>query len=104
MLLLVALIGLRGGLYLSEPEMLFGFIFGHAVLAILRLSIYLMIGALVIQAVLSWVNPYSPFALPVNQFTRPLLSPVQRIIPPLGTIDLSPLVLILLLQLILMFL
>lgn len=103
-LLLVALIGLRGGLYLSEPGLLFGFVFGQALLAILRLSVYLMIGALVIQAVLSWVNPYSPLAAPVNQFTRPLLSPLQRVIPPLGMVDLSPLVAILLLQLILIFL
>ena len=65
-------------------------------MATLRLAIYLMIGALVVQAVLSWINPYSPYAQPVSQFTRPLLAPLQRFIPPLGMIDLSPLIAILL--------
>ena len=103
-LVLVALIGLRGGLYLSMPTMLVAFIFGQAALATLRLAVYLMIGALIVQAVLSWINPYSPFAQPVSQFTRPLLAPLRRFIPPLGMIDLSPLVAILLLQVILIFL
>ena len=104
MLVLVALIGLRGGLYLSVPGMLVAFIFGQALMATLRLAIYLMIGALVVQAVLSWINPYSPYAQPVSQFTRPLLAPLQRFIPPLGMIDLSPLIAILLLQVVLLFL
>lgn len=103
-LVLVALIGLRGGLYLSVPGMLVAFIFGQALMATLRLAIYLMIGALVVQAVLSWINPYSPHAQPVSQFTRPLLAPLQRFIPPLGMIDLSPLIAILLLQVVLLFL
>ena len=103
-LVLAALIGLRGGLYLSLPDMLVVFLFGQAALATLRLCIYLMIGALILQAVLSWINPYSPFAAPVGQFTRPLLAPLRRFIPPLGMIDLSPLIALLVLQLILIFL
>lgn len=103
-LLLVVVIGVRGSPLLAAPEMWIGMVFGQAVLAILRLGVYLMIGALVLQAVLSWINPYSPFARPVSQFTHPLLGPLQRVIPPLGTIDLSPLVAILLLQMLLIFL
>ena len=105
-LLLLARVALLGGMHIGigAPEMLAAFIAGQAVLATLRLGVYLMIGALVLQAVLSWINPYSPFSQPVHQFTRPLLAPLQRIIPPLGMIDLSPLVAILLLQLILIFL
>lgn len=102
--LLAALIGLRGGLYLNVPEMLIGFLLWQALLATLRLCVYVMIGALIAQAVLSWVNPYSPLAPPVNQFTRPLLAPIQRVLPPLGMFDLSPLVAILVLQLLLIFL
>ena len=33
-----------------------------ALRALLRLVIYIMIGALILQAVLSWINPYSPLA------------------------------------------
>ncbi len=75
-----------------------------ALRSLLRLAVYILIGALILQAVLSWVNPYSPLAAPANQFTRPLLDPLRRIIPAISGIDLSPLVAILLLQAALMFL
>ncbi|MFZ2269381.1 MAG: YggT family protein [Azonexus sp.] len=71
---------------------------------LLRLAVYILIGALILQAVLSWVNPYSPLAAPANQLTRPLLDPIRRFVPLISGIDLSPLVAILLLQAALMFL
>ena len=76
----------------------------QAVLATLRISIYLLIGALILQAVLSWISPYSPLSQPVAQMTRPFLRPIRRLVPPIANIDLSPLIAILLAQLILMFL
>jgi YggT family protein len=75
-----------------------------ALRALLRLTVYIMIGALILQAVLSWVNPYSPLSAPAYQLTRPILDPLRRIIPSISGIDLSPLVAILLLQALLMFL
>ncbi|MBW7902070.1 MAG: YggT family protein [Rhodocyclaceae bacterium] len=72
--------------------------------ATLRLAVYLFIGALLVQAVLSWVNPHSPLAAPVYQFNRPILRPIQRFLPPIANIDLSPLVAILLLQVVLILL
>lgn len=75
-----------------------------AVRALLRLAIYIVIGALVVQAVLSWINPYSPLAAPASQLTRPILDPIRRFVPLVSGIDLSPLVAILLLQAVLMFL
>lgn len=75
-----------------------------SLLGLLRLAIYIQIGALILQAVLSWINPYSPLAAPAYQLTRPLLDPIRRIVPPISGIDLSPLVAILLLQAALMFL
>lgn len=72
--------------------------------SLLRLTIYILIGALILQAVLSWVNPYSPLAAPAHQLTRPLLDPIRRVLPLISGIDLSPLVAILLLQAALMFL
>ncbi|AXS81136.1 YggT family protein [Dechloromonas sp. HYN0024] len=72
--------------------------------ALLRLAVYILIGALILQAVLSWVNPYSPLSAPAYQLTRPMLDPIRRIIPTISGIDLSPLVAILLLQTALMFL
>ena len=72
--------------------------------ALVRAILYIFIGALILQAVLSWINPYSPIAGPVRQLTRPLLAPIQRLIPAVSGIDLSPLLLILLLQAALMLL
>ena len=75
-----------------------------ALRALLRLAVYIMIGALILQAVLSWINPYSPLSAPAQQLTSPLLDPIRRFVPLIGGIDLSPLVAILLLQALLMFL
>lgn len=74
-----------------------------AMRSVLRLTVYIMIGALILQAVLSWVNPYSPVAPTVNQLVRPILDPIRRFVPLIAGIDLSPLVAILLLQVVLMF-
>ncbi len=68
------------------------------VLGLLRLCLHLLIGVLIIQAVLSWVAPHSPLAGPLNQITRPLLTPIRRILPPISGIDLSPLIAIVLAQ------
>jgi YggT family protein len=73
-----------------------------AAVNVLRASIYILIGALVVQAVLSWVAPHSPVAPVVNALTRPILRPLQRRIPPVGAVDLSPLFAIVALQLVLM--
>jgi YggT family protein len=75
-----------------------------AVRGVLRLTVYIFIGALILQAVLSWINPYSPLAAPIHQLTRPLLNPLRRFIPLISGIDLAPLVAILLLQVVLMLL
>jgi YggT family protein len=103
-LLLLAVLSLRGGFEVLSLEKLLGLIFWQGAIATLRLSIYLLIGALFLQAVLSWVSPYSPLGQPVAQLTRPFLRPIQRLVPPIAAIDLSPLIAILLAQLVLIFL
>lgn len=77
-------------------------IFLMALVALLRLAVYFAIVAILLQAILSWVNPHSPLAPVADALTRPLLSPMRRIVPLVGMVDLSPLVALLLLQLILM--
>jgi len=102
-LLFFAVLSLRGGLSLDAANLL-GLILWGALLATLRISIYLLIGALVLQAVLSWVSPYSPLATPLAQLTRPFTDPVRRIVPPIAGIDLSLLIVLLLAQALLFFL
>ena len=68
----------------------------------------LLIWAIIISAILSWlvafnvVNLRHPFVNAVVRMleavTRPVLRPFQKIIPPLGGVDISPIIAILVLQ------
>ena len=69
-----------------------------ALLEVAKISLYLLMGAVLVAAVFSWVNPHAPLADVFNILTRPLLRPFRRVIPPVGGVDLSPLALLLLLQ------
>ncbi|MDI7275414.1 MAG: YggT family protein [Anaerolineae bacterium] len=55
--------------------------------------------AILIRVILSWLNvsPYSPFVSFIYQVTDPIIVPLRRIIPPIGMIDLTPIIAILLL-------
>ncbi len=55
---------------------------------------------IVIQAVLSWVSPgYNPNTVIFDQMTAPILRPFQRVIPSISGIDLSPLAVLVMIQL-----
>lgn len=69
--------------------------------ACLKLAIYVLIALIFIQAVISWVNPFSPMAPVFHALSRPVLAPFQRFIPPVSGIDLSPLAAFVVLQLLL---
>ena len=69
---------------------------------LVRMSLYILIIVLILQAVISWVNPYSPIAPMLNTLSRPFLRPFQRMIPPVANVDLSPLFVIIVCQLLLM--
>lgn len=74
---------------------------GVALVDLLRYSLYLLSFAVVLQAVLSWINPYTPLEPVLNAATRPFLRPLQRHLPLVANIDLSPLVLLVALQVLL---
>jgi YggT family protein len=61
-------------------------------LVILALNVFIF--AIVIQVILSWINPgnYNPVNALLSSITRPVMGPIQRLIPPVSGIDLSPLV------------
>src|SRR3990172_10372669 len=65
-----------------------------AAVTIVKLGLYIVIAVVVFQAVLSWINPYTPLAPLLNNMTRPFLRIFQKLIPPIGNVDLSPLVVI----------
>ncbi len=68
---------------------------------LLSLAIYVFIFAIIIQIILSWIQPgsYNPVIGLITRLTEPLLAPARRLIPPVSGLDLSPLAVLILLQL-----
>ncbi|MCC2634886.1 MAG: hypothetical protein K0S48_2772 [Ramlibacter sp.] len=83
------LLGRRSGAELVPVLALFGLV---------RLVISGMIGLVIVYAILSWVRSDSPIADVIGKLTAPMLRPFRRIIPLVGGFDLSPLALLVLLQ------
>ena len=70
---------------------------------LVKSALWLLIIVVFAQAILSWTAPDGPFAGVLNALTFRFLAPIRRTIPPLGgTLDLSPLIVIVLAQLVLM--
>ncbi|MFO6420217.1 YggT family protein [Hylemonella sp. W303a] len=69
-----------------------------ACFGVVRLVISGMTGLVIIYAVLSWVQARSAMADLIDRLVVPLLAPIRRFMPLIGGIDLSPLVLLVLLQ------
>lgn len=77
-------------------------VFAMALYRFLTWIIYGFMALLIIEAVFSWINPHAPLAPFVHALNDPLLRPIRRVVPPIGGIDLSVLVAIILLQIALM--
>lgn len=75
---------------------------GLALFGLVRVAITGMIGLLIVYAVMSWVQAQSPMSDVIARLCAPLLRPVRRVLPLMGGLDLSPLVLLVLLQVALM--
>ncbi|MFA5522127.1 MAG: YggT family protein [Castellaniella sp.] len=69
-----------------------------ALLTMARWAFNVVLWGVLIQAILSWVNPMAPIMPTLTTLTAPLLNPIRRILPHLGGIDLSPLVLLVIAQ------
>ena len=74
-----------------------------SVVMLIKAAVWLLIIVVLAQAILSWVAPDGPLAGLLNALTYRFLAPIRRRVPPLGgTLDLSPLIVIVLAQLALM--
>lgn len=73
-----------------------------SMVGLLQLSVILLMGAVIMEALLSWINTHTPFAPLLAAVNRPFITPLRRRIPPLGHFDLSPLLLLIICKLILM--
>ena len=65
---------------------------------LVRMAISGMTGLIIIYAILSWVQTQSVAADFLERLVMPLLIPIRRVVPLIGGLDLSPLVLLVLLQ------
>ena len=67
---------------------------------IIDYTVRILILLVIVYAVLSYfMDPYHPVRRRIDSWVNPLLAPIRRIVPPIGNIDLSPLILLLGLQL-----
>ncbi|MDE2606831.1 MAG: YggT family protein [Burkholderiales bacterium] len=69
-----------------------------AAFGLVRLVISGVTGLVIVYAILSWVNADSPMADVIERLAAPLLRPLRRLIPLVGGLDLSPLALLVALQ------
>lgn len=99
-LILILVAGGLFGLSLTAPLT----VLGLALVWLVKWALYLVILLTILYAVLSWVNPYAPMAPVLSMMVAPFLAPLQKILPRVGNIDLSPLALLLLVQILLLLL
>jgi YggT family protein len=61
---------------------------------LVELTINIFLFSILIQVILSWVNPgvHNPAVSVIHSLTEPVLAPARRWIPPMGGLDLSPMV------------
>ena len=100
-ILQVLLLFVLGAPVVDHPGVLSVVLF-FALVKLVRLSIYVFMGAIIIQAVLSWVAMHHPVAPFFDALSRPFLKPIQRAIPLIGGVDISPVLALIAFQLILM--
>jgi len=77
-----------------------------ALVELLKLTINVFLFSVIILAILSWVSPggYNPVANLLFQITAPLMRPARRMLPPMGGLDLSPMLVIIALYLLILLL
>ena len=88
-LLLWMLAGADGGL-LSVPVL--------AVFGLIRMALSGLTGLVIVNALLSWVPNRSVLSDAIERLVAPALAPIRRLLPLVGGIDLSPLALLVILQ------
>ncbi|MDO6462240.1 YggT family protein [Granulosicoccaceae sp. 1_MG-2023] len=89
-----------GGLRINMAYAAVGQVFGIALVSLVNLFFNVFLYSIVVLAILSWFNNgYNPVQNILYSITSPVLTPLRRIIPPIGGLDLSALAAIILIQL-----
>jgi YggT family protein len=85
-----------------DPTLMAPILLLVALLTVVKWALNLVIWVTILMALLSWLNPQSPAMPLLYQITAPFLDPLRRILPRLGGIDLSPILLFVIVQVLLM--
>lgn len=86
------------GIFSAMPESPVLEVLERALRLVLRVLLQGWMILLLGYAILSWVQPQSPVLGTLDRLCAPLLRPIRRVLPPVGGVDLSVLVLLILLQ------
>lgn len=89
---------------LSGSAIPWGFILAYCLGELIKYSVYIFMAAIVIQIIASWVAPYShhPLLDIAKSIAEPLMAPARRLLPSVGGIDFSPIIVFIFLNLTLM--
>jgi YggT family protein len=85
----------------GDPLALFPLGLLMAVLVLVKWALNLLMWMTLLLAILSWINPRTPVLPVLYHLTAPFLNPLRRVLPRLGGMDLSPLILYVLIQVLL---
>ncbi len=101
LVLTVCLLWLKGFPILIVGNKIWFVILGVSLIGVISMSLSIFLYAVLLQAILSWINPYTPIAPILNNLTYPVLHFMRKFVPQAANFDLSPLVFILAAQLLL---
>ena len=73
---------------------------------LLKTILYIYLFIIIVQVIISWINPdaYNPITMIMYQLSEPILRPVRRIIPSAGGFDFSPLIVLVIINLLMILL
>ena len=100
LLLQLAMLWLSGFPMSVAPNAIWPSIIGLSIIGLIRAVLDLFFYAILLQAILSWVNPHTPISGVLESLTKPILAPIRRIVPMANGIDFSPIVALILLQMV----
>ena len=99
-LLQYSLLWLRGFPFSLAGQSAWLGLIGMSFLGVFKTGLDVFFYAILLQVILSWVNPHTPIANALNSLTKPILTPIQRFLPMASGIDFSPIVALIFLQMI----
>ena len=102
MLMVAIELSLHGAVFSGNVGAVLLGLWGVGLIELMRMMVYLVIAVVLGSAVLSWFGPQAPLAPLLHSLATPFLRPFRRIVPSIANVDLSPLVLLLVLQIVLM--